>query len=119
MRRLSKVAVALASVLAVGPAAAWAADEEPSSAGSATVRKTKEQLHFELPPDWPIEKRGGVVGPIPVEEYLAMKFKGLEARLQAVQQQMSGMDLRVRVLEDNSKSKSAAPGLRSSGNSQP
>ena len=65
-----------------------------------TVEKTSEQLHFKLPPDWPIEKRAGMVQPIPVEEYLAMKFKALEARLQVLEQHLSGLDLRLRVLEE-------------------
>ena len=89
------------------------------STDKPTVRKSQEQLHFELPPDWPIEKRGGMVGPIPVEEYLAMKFKALDARLQAMEQKLNGMDLRLRVIEENQKAKTPQPGLRSSGTPQP
>ena len=74
--------------------------EELSESERATVRKTRDQLHFELPPDWPIEKRGGVVGPIPVEEYLAMKFKAMDSRVRTIEQQLNGLDLRLRVLEE-------------------
>ena len=98
---------------------ATAAAEEGDSVARATVRKTAEQLHFELPPDWPVEKRGGIVGPIPVEEYLALKFKALEARLQTIEQRLNGLDLRLRVMEEALKSKNPQPGLRSSGTSQP
>jgi len=48
--------------------------------GKATVRKSKNNLNFQIPEDWPIEERGGLVAPIPAEEYLAMKFENLELR---------------------------------------
>ena len=104
----------LAALLA---AAGWTgvSAEDGMTADKPTVRKSQEQLHFELPPDWPIEKRGGMVGPIPVEEYLAMKFKSLDSRLQAMEQKLNGMDLRLRVIEENQKAKTSPPGLRSSG----
>lgn len=81
----------------------WAADraEEP-----VTVRKTKEGLHFNLPADWPVEKRGGVMAPIPVEEYLAKKFQELDARLQAIEQRFNGFDVRLRVVEEQLKASS-------------
>jgi hypothetical protein len=81
----------------------WAADrtEEP-----VTVRKTKEGLHFNLPADWPVERRGGVVAPVPVEEYLAKKFADLDARLQALEQRFNGFDVRLRVVEEQLKAAS-------------
>ena len=114
MRRPHSATVALAALLA---AAGWAraSAEDGMSADKPTVRKSQEQLHFQLPPDWPIEKRGGMVGPIPVEEYLAMKFKALDSRLQAMEQKLNGMDLRLRVIEENQKAKASQPGLRPSG----
>ena len=111
------VAWALGAALLLGGLRASAAAEE--TAERATVRKTKEQLHFELPSDWPVEKRGGTVAPIPVEEYLAMKFKALESRLQTIEQRLNGLDLRLRVMEEATKSKNPQPGLRSSGTPQP
>jgi hypothetical protein len=77
--------------------------QDGGSGDAVTVRKTKEGLHFQLPPDWPVEKRGGVVAPIPIEEYLAKKFSALEARLQAMEQQLGGIDVRLRVLEEEAK----------------
>ncbi len=90
----------LAAVLAA-PAPSWATDgsaEEP-----ATVEKTAERLRFKVPPDWPIEKRGGIMAPIPIEEYLARKFKTLDAAVQGLEQRVSGLDLQVRVLQDEVK----------------
>jgi hypothetical protein len=100
-------------------AGAAPAQAEDPPAEKPTVRKTKEQLHFELPPDWPVEKRNGIVGPIPVEEYLAKKFKAVEVQLQAIEQKLNGLDLRMRVLEEAAKSKAPQQGLRSTGQAQP
>ena len=97
--------VGLALLLTLGAAVARADDS--TEVKPATVRKVQGNLGFQLPPDWPIERRGGIVGPIPVEEYLAMKFNALEAHLQAIEQTLNGLDLRVRVLEEHEK-KSAA-----------
>ena len=79
------------------------AAEETSSAEPATVRKTKDNLHFSLPPDWPIERRGGITAPIPVEEYLAKKFKELEAKLETMAQRLNSVDVRLRILEEDAK----------------
>ena len=111
------ITLSLIGLLAAGEGFAQA--EDGAATERPTVRKTQEQLHFELPLDWPVEKRGGIVGPIPVEEYLAMKFKALEARLQVIEQRLNGLDLRLRVVEEGLKSKNPQPGLRSSGTSQP
>ena len=105
-------------LLVLGGGLARAEDGDVMQA-KPTVRKTAEQLHFELPPDWPVEKRGGIAGPIPVEEYLALKFRALEGRLQTLEQRLNGLDLRLRVMEEALKSKNPQPGLRSSGTSQP
>lgn len=88
--------------------------EEPGE-GHATVRKTKNQLHFEVPPDWPIEERGGIVGPIPVEEYLAKKFNAIAQQLHSIEQRLNGLDIRLRVIEEGSQKRS---GLRSQEHSQ-
>jgi hypothetical protein len=100
--------LALAAMLALGPRA-WA--EAPRSA-EGTVRKSKEGLNFQVPPDWPIEKRNGIMGPIPIEEYLSMKFSAIEARLRNVEQELSAFDVRLRVLEEDAKK---AKTLESSG----
>lgn len=96
--------VALVLALGLIGAGAAAADE-----GDGTVIKTVDELRFKVPEDWPIERHGSAAGPIPVEEYLAMKFKNLDARLQAMEQQINQLSLRLRVLE----SPTQAPDLRS------
>ena len=68
--------------------------------GSGMAIRTEEGLHFRLPPDWPVEKRGAVVAPTPVEEYLSRKLSGFDARLRVLEQQLGSFDLRLRVLEE-------------------
>jgi len=86
--------------------------EDSASTEPPTIQKTSERLHFNVPPDWPIEKRGGIMAPIPIEEYLARKFKALDARLRVLEQQFNGFDVRLRVVEEQAKQQ--RQGLRSS-----
>jgi len=46
--------------------------------------KKKNGLNFQVPEDWPIEKRGGIVAPIPTEEYMSIKFKATEEEFQII-----------------------------------
>ena len=92
----------------------WA---EEASSSDATVTKTTERLHFKLPPDWPIEKRGGVTAPIPIEEYLAMKFKAVQSQMQTLEQRFNGFDVRLRALEEAAEKQKQ--GLHSGGSSAP
>ena len=111
-RFVNATLLALVAGLLSGRAGAEEARKEP-----VTIEKTSDQLHFKLPADWPIEKRAGMVQPIPVEEYLAMKFKAIENRLQAIEQRLSGLDLRLRVLEEGLPKR--GPGLKSSEATSP
>ena len=92
------VSVVLALAIA-GPAGA----EEAAKPEPATVRKSKDGLQFQVPPDWPVEKRGGITAPIPIEEYLGRKFTAIEAQLQGLEQRFNGLDVRLRVVEEELK----------------
>jgi len=46
--------------------------------------KKRNGLNFHVPEDWPIEKRGGILAPIPTEEYISIKFKATEEEFQAI-----------------------------------
>jgi len=46
--------------------------------------KEVDGLRFTVPEDWPVEKRGGVVGPIPIEEYISMKFKNVQTEMDGI-----------------------------------
>lgn len=60
------------------------------SAGYAqeTQTRSREGLKFTVPEDWPIEKRAGVVAPIPIEEYVTKKFRSIEEQLTVLKQQL-------------------------------
>ena len=78
---------------------------------TTVVRTTEDGLRFKLPPDWPIKQQGtGDFVPAPVEEYLAIKFKALEAQLQAIDQRLNSLDLRLRVFEQASQTKNLQSG---------
>lgn len=100
--------VAVVAAWCLGGWPAWAEDQAGERA--EMVLKTKEGLHFKVPPDWPIEKRDGVVAPIPIEEYMSRKFSAMDSRLRTLEQQVGAVDVRMRVLEEERKKQQ---GLRS------
>ncbi len=106
-------------VLALSACAPLAAAEEDFNTprDPAVIKKSKKGLNFWAPEDWPVEERGGLVDTIPVEEYLSMKFKAMEGRLQTMEQQLQGLDIRVRLLEEQGKAKHQ--GLKSSEQVRP
>jgi len=61
----------ISTVCAVGAIMILTVDDP----GYAQNTKTRNGLNFQVPEDWPIEKRGGIVAPIPTEEYISIKFK--------------------------------------------
>jgi len=51
--------------------------------------KKKNGLYFQVPEDWPIEKRGGILAPIPTEEYVSIKFKTTEKEFQMIRDDLT------------------------------
>lgn len=66
--------------------------EEETPPAAAPSLTTAEGIQFALPEDWPVVKRGGGVGPAPIEEYLAIKFGKIDARLKAVEERLAAME---------------------------
>lgn len=93
---------ALAAPAAVEPAED---DVETVEATPPTVVRTSDGLKFTVPPDWPIERRSGVVGPIPIEEYLARKFNALDKKIQTLEQKLISLESKVGTLETQGKKK--------------
>ena len=94
--RFSRFVLA-AAVLAALAVSAGAADEQQDP---PAVTKEKEGLYFTVPPDWPIEKRNGIMAPIPIEEYLGRKFGALDARIEKLDKENAELKARVQLLED-------------------
>lgn len=63
-----------------------------------TVR-TEANHNLLLPNDWPIQQKDGQLGPVPVEQYLSMKFGQVRAKTQAMDQRLAVLEERVRILE--------------------
>ena len=61
---------------------------------------TKEGLKFRIPSDMPIETRGGIVAPVPFEEYLYLKFKKIEERVTEVDKKLAEIDKKLGHLDD-------------------
>lgn len=95
------------------------ADAADERASSKTVVKTKDGLHFNLPADWPVEKRDGVVAPIPMEEYLGRKFSTLENRVHLLEGQAGSLDLRLRVMEEQLKKQQRLQSGEAAGGAAP
>ena len=100
--RASKAALLLFVLTAlVGPAYAQVytddmGDQRPEQEKMAEEMKkyrfekvtTKEGLSFSIPSDMPIERKDGLVTPIPFEEYLYIKFKMIEERMGNLEKQI-------------------------------
>lgn len=103
MRRVPpRLAAGLALAMLAIPAVAAETKKEDT-----TPVQFVDALRFKLPADWPIKSDGAAgAGPVPLEEYLILKFNKLDAQLQALGQQMNSLDLRLRVFEEREKSQS-------------
>ena len=56
------------------------------------VVTTKEGLRFNVPSDMPIQRKDGLVQPVPFEEYLYIKFKKIEQRVVLLDEKVKKMD---------------------------
>jgi len=54
-----------------------------------TVIKTVSGLRFEVPEDRPIEERDNIIAPMPLDEYVALKFSKFESRLQKIEENIN------------------------------
>jgi len=70
----------------------------PGSQCLAQNPKEVDGLRFKVPEDWPIEKRGGVLAPIPTEEYVSMKFKDIDKEFEDIK---VGMADKISALQSN------------------
>ena len=67
-----------------------------------TVR-TEGAHHLLLPKDWPVEQRDGRFVPIPIEEYLSMKFGQVAAAFEERDRRLELLDQRLRKMEEDHK----------------
>ena len=55
---------------------------EASLEGRKENARTVKGIHFNIPDDWPIKEQGGALQPIPVEEYIVLKFGKVDERFE-------------------------------------
>ncbi len=70
--------------------------EQGSEEGAANFRyetvTTSEGLTFRVPEDMPIEKRNGIVAPIPFDEYMYGKFAQLDQRMKSIEMKIDRIE---------------------------
>ena len=101
VRPVRWVAAALAAQLLFLPCV-WADNEAERKKVEAEIRNyrfktvtTPEGLNFNVPEDMPIEKRNGVIQPIPFEEYLYFKFSKINERLDVIENKIDKLSTSV------------------------
>lgn len=79
-----------------------------------TVVKTVAGLKFEVPKDRPIEEKNNIVSPIPLDEYVALKFSKLESRLQKIEESISQIQNQLNIIQGqlNSPKAKESPSLK-------
>lgn len=65
------------TALFLGYALQARADDDP--------KRVEKGIRFNVPPDWPVEEKGGGLAPMPVEEYVLKRFKEVEGRIEELQ----------------------------------
>lgn len=53
---------------------------------------TKDGLNFRVPEDMPIQKKDGIVAPMPFDEYMYGKFKKIDMRLEHMETQLQNIE---------------------------
>jgi hypothetical protein len=82
------------TALAYDESAAQKTAEEMKAYRFETVT-TKEGLTFSIPSDMPIERKDGLVQPIPFEEYLYFRFKKMEERMDQLDRRLDDFEGRL------------------------
>ena len=98
MRRILGVLAILELVFMMGLPCSWA-DEAAREESNPEIVKNYRGLQFKVPKDWPIEKVGNAIGPIPMEEYMSRKFADLTERLKKQEDAMAAMEKRLATVE--------------------
>ena len=79
------------------------ADIEEPYTDDEVVIKTDEGSRLLLPKDWPVKREHGVVSPIPIEQYLSMKFGQVREKTNDIDQRVEVLEQRVQHLEEDNK----------------
>ena len=75
------------------------ADEDPMTDDEVILKPEGEGHRLLLPKDWPVERKHGVVSPVPFEQYLSMKFNQVKDRFKQTDARIAVLERRVEQLE--------------------
>ncbi len=98
-----KQVLILLTLLTVGSSVGAATPEEKKAANFEYQTTTKEGLTFRVPEDMPIEKRDGIMAPIPFDEYMYGKFKQLEKKMQGLEEKIAQLEKMLTQKDDKQK----------------
>ncbi len=76
-----------------------AADEGGPLTDDTLVVKQEGAHHLLLPKDWPVQYQEGRVTPVPIEEYLSMKFGQIKDAFDQTNQRLESIEQRLDLLE--------------------
>ena len=79
------------------------AEETEEEFECKTVIKTVDGLKFEVPEDRLIEKKNGIIMPMALDKYMAMKFSKMEARLQRIENSISKVEKNLKSVKEDIK----------------
>ena len=82
-------------------------EEDMKNYGFKTVT-TPDGLHFNVPEDMPIQKKDGIVAPLPFDEYLYYKFRKMEEKLSEMDKKLDALTDEVKKLAEAQKKKEKA-----------
>ena len=57
--------------------------------------KTKEGLVFRVPEDMPIVKRGGILAPLPFDEYVYRKLKQMDNHIKRIESRIEAVEKKI------------------------
>ncbi|MBN1587248.1 MAG: hypothetical protein JW937_07450 [Candidatus Omnitrophica bacterium] len=72
----------------------------PEDYESKTTVKETKGLRFDVPEDWPIVERGGIIAPVSVAEYMDQRMKAVEKRMSLIETKFNDLESRLLTLEE-------------------
>ncbi len=98
MGRILRSVAVLLCVVSAGPARSLWAKDDPMTDDEVVV-KTDEGHHLLIPKDWPVEHAHGTIAPVPIEQYLSMKFDQVRDRFAQTDTRLDALGHRLDQLE--------------------
>ncbi len=101
--------IALCFICSVG----YGADDKkaglPSDENEVRVSRG---IRYSVPKDWPMDERNGGISPVPVEDYMLLKFKKIDERLAALENALASKEDKEVIATVEEKKVSTATGSR-------